>query len=62
VWDEYFFDHLQDNITEDNDVEGEGYDTFNKFDAENNDDFVDPVRDVLAASNHEGPKQSIQKT
>ncbi len=62
VSDEYFFDHLQDDITEDNDVEGKGYNPFNKFDAESNNDFVDPVCDVLAASNDEGPEQSIQKT
>jgi hypothetical protein len=59
---EYFFDQLQDDITEDNDVGGKGYDLFNKFDAESNDDFVDPVLGVLAVSNDEGPKQSIQKT
>jgi hypothetical protein len=62
VSDEYFFDHLQDDITEDNDVKGKGYNPFNKFDAESNDDFIDPVRDVLAVSDDEGPEQSIQKT
>ncbi len=61
VSDEYFFDHLQDDITEDHHGEGEGYNPFNKFDAESNNDFVDPVCDVLAASNDEGPKQSIMK-
>jgi hypothetical protein len=45
VLDEYFFDHLQDDITEENHGEGKGYNTFNKFDAESNDDFVDPVHD-----------------
>jgi hypothetical protein len=62
VLDEYFFDHLQDDITEVNHGEGEGYNPFNKFDAESNDDFVDPVCDVLAASDDEDPEQSIMKT
>ncbi len=62
VSDEYLFDHLQDDITEDNNVEGKGYNPFKKFDAESNNDFVDPVHGVLAASDDEGPKQSIQKT
>ncbi len=62
VSDEYFFDHLQDDITEDHHGEGEGYNPFNKFDAESSNDFVDPVCNVLlAASNDEGPKQSIMK-
>jgi hypothetical protein len=59
VSDKYFFDHLQDDITEDHHGEAKGYNTFNKFDAETNDDFVDPVHDVLAASNDESPKKSI---
>jgi hypothetical protein len=62
VSDEYFFDHLQDDITEDNHGEGEGYNPFNEFDAESNNYFVDPVCTVIVASNDEGPKQSITKT
>jgi hypothetical protein len=61
VLDEYFSDHLQDDITEDNHGEGEGYNPFNKFDAKSNNDFVDPVCNVLVASNDEGPEQSIMK-
>jgi hypothetical protein len=59
VSDKYFFDHLQDDISEENHGKGEGYDTFNKFDAENNNDFVDPVCNVLAESDVEGPERSI---
>ncbi len=59
VSEEYFFDHLQDDITEENHGKGKGYNTFNKFDAESNDDFVNPVCDVLAESSVEGPKKSI---
>ena len=61
VSDEYFFDHLQDDITEDHHGEGKGYNPFNEFDAESNNDFVDPVCNVLVASNDEGPEQSIMK-
>ncbi len=57
--DEYFFDHLQGDIFEENHEEGKGYNTFNKFDAETTDDFGDPVRNVLAESGVEGPKKSI---
>jgi hypothetical protein len=56
------FDHLQDDITEDNHVEDKEYNPFNKFDAESKDNFVDPVCNVLAVSNAEGTKQSILKT
>jgi hypothetical protein len=62
VSDEYFFDHLQDNITDNNYVEGEGCNHYNEFDAEGNNVIVDPVSNVLAASNDEGPKQSIDKS
>jgi hypothetical protein len=55
----YFFDHLQDDISEENHGEGEGYYTFNEFDAESNNEIVDPVHDVLAESGVEGPKKSI---
>ena len=61
VSDKYFFDHLQDDITEDNHGEGKGCNPFNKFDAESNYDFVDPVCNVLAVSDDEGPNQSIMK-
>ncbi len=57
--DDYFFDHLQDDISEESHGEGKGYNTFNEFDAEGNNDFVDPVCDVLAKSGVEGPKKSI---
>ncbi len=59
VSDEYFFDHLQDDISKENHGEGEGYNTFNEFNAETDDDFVDPVCNVLAESGIEGPKKSI---
>ncbi len=59
--DAYFFDHLQDDITEDNHGEGKGYNSFNEVNAESNDDFVDPVHDVLGASNDESPQKSIMK-
>jgi hypothetical protein len=59
VSNEYFFDHLQDDITEDYDVEGEGCTQYNKFDAEGYDTTVDPVCNVIAASKDEEPKQSI---
>jgi hypothetical protein len=62
VSDEYIFDHLQDDITDNNNVEGKGCNYYNEFDAEGNDVIVDPVRDVLAASNDEVPKQSMYKT
>jgi hypothetical protein len=62
VSNEYFFDHLQDDITYDNYLEGKGCNHYNEFDAEGNDVIVDPVCDVLAASNDEGPEQSIDKT
>jgi hypothetical protein len=61
VSDEYFFDHLQDDITEDHHGESRGYNPFNEFDAESNNDFVDPVCNVFVASNDEGPEQSIMK-
>ncbi len=62
VSDEYFFDHMQDDITDDNYEEGEGCTQYNKFDAEGNNATVDPVHDVLAASNDEGPKQSMYES
>jgi hypothetical protein len=62
VSDEFFFVHLQDDITEDYSVEGEGCTQYNKFDAEGNDTTIDPVRDVIAASKDEEPKQSIYKS
>jgi hypothetical protein len=58
VSDEYFFDHLQDDISEDHDGEGKGYNTFKEFDAESNNVFLDPVCDVLAESGVEGSKKS----
>ncbi len=62
VSDKYFFDHLQDDITEDYDVDGEGCTQYNKFDAEGNDTTVDPVPNVIAASKDEEPEQSIYKS
>jgi hypothetical protein len=59
VSNEYFFDHLQDDISEENHEVGKGYDTFNEFDAESNNDFVDPVCNVLVESGVKGPKKSI---
>jgi hypothetical protein len=47
VSDKYFFYHLQDDITEDHHGEGKGYNPFNKFDVESNDDFDDPVCNVF---------------
>ncbi len=62
VSDEYFFDHLQDDITEDYDVEGKGCTQYNEFDVEGNDTTIDPVRDVIAASKDEEPEQSINES
>jgi hypothetical protein len=59
VSDEYFFDHLQDDISKENHGEGKECNTFNEFDAESNDYFVEPVCNVLAESGVEGPKKSI---
>jgi hypothetical protein len=59
VSDEYFFDHLKDDISEENHGEDEGYKTFNKFNAESDNDFVYPVCNVLVESSVEGPEQSI---
>jgi hypothetical protein len=52
-------DHLQDDISEESHGEGKGCNTFNKFDAESNDDFIDPGCNVLAKSGVEGPEKSI---
>ncbi len=41
---------------------GKGCNHYNKFDAEGNDIIIDPVCNVLAASDDEGPEQSIDKT
>ncbi len=57
--DEYFFDHLKDDISEEDHREGKGCNTFNKFNTESDNRFVDPVCNILAESNVEGPKQSI---
>jgi hypothetical protein len=59
VLDEYFFDHLKDDVSEEDHGDGKGCNTFNKFNAESDNHFVDPVCDILAESNVEGPKQSI---
>ncbi len=59
VSDEYFFDHLKDDISEENHGEGMGYNTFNKFIEESDDDFVYPVWDHLVESGVKGPKKSI---
>jgi hypothetical protein len=61
VSNEYFFDHLQDDITEDYNVESKGCIQYNEFDAEGNDTTDDPVCDVIAASKDEEPEQSIYK-
>jgi hypothetical protein len=59
VSDEYFFNHLKDDISEEDHGEGKGYHTFNKFNAESNNHFVDPVCYVLAESSVEDPEQTI---
>jgi hypothetical protein len=59
VSEEYFFDHLKDDISEENHGEGKGYNNFNKFNAESDNDFVDPVCNVVVESGVEGPEQSI---
>ncbi len=59
VSDEYFFDHLKDDISKEDHGEGEGYHTFNKFNAESDNHSVDPVHDVVAESSIVGPEQSI---
>jgi hypothetical protein len=60
VSDEYFFDHLQDDIAEDYPVEVEGLPTSNEFDVEVNDTNVDPVRDVIGLSEDDGPQLCIE--
>jgi hypothetical protein len=63
---EYFFDHLQndiaEDIAEDYPVEVKGLSTSNAFDAKGNDTYVDPVRDVIGFSKDEQPKQSIYES
>ncbi len=64
--DEYFFDHLQDDIAEDiaedYPVEVKGLLTSNAFDAKGNDTYIDPVRNVIGFSEDEQPEQSIYKS
>jgi hypothetical protein len=62
VSNEYSFDHLHNDITEDYNVEGKGCTQYKKIDAEGNNTTVDPVCDVIAASEDEEPKQSIYKS
>jgi hypothetical protein len=59
VLDKYFFDHLKDDISKEDHGDGKGYHTFNKFNAESDDHFLDSVCNVLAESSIEGSKQSI---
>jgi hypothetical protein len=62
VSDEYFFDHLQDDITEDYPEEVKRLPTSNAFDAKGKNTNVDPVRDVIGLSKDEQPKQSIYES
>ncbi len=62
VSDEYFFDHLQDDIAEDYPVEVKGLPTSNAFDAKGNDTNVDPVCNVIGLSKDEQPEQSIYES
>ncbi len=61
VSDEYFFDHLQDDIADDYPVEVEGLPTSNAFDAKGNDTNINPVCNVIGASKDEQPEQRIYK-
>jgi hypothetical protein len=62
VSDEYFFDHLQDDIAEDYPVEVKGIPTSNAFDAKGNNTNIDPVCDVIGLSEDEQPEQSIYES
>jgi len=66
VSDEYFFDHLQDDIAEDiaedYPVEVKGLSTSNAFDGKSNNTYVDPVRNVIGFSKDEQPEQSIYES
>jgi hypothetical protein len=57
--DEYFFDHLKDDNSEEDHGEFEKNDNFNKYNAESDDHFVDPVHNVFAESGIVGPEQCI---
>jgi hypothetical protein len=59
VSDEYFFEHLQDDITEDYDLVVKGCPRYNEFEAEGNNSTVYLVRDDIAASEDEEPEKSI---
>ncbi len=43
VLNEYFFHHLKDNNSGEDDGESEKYDNFNKYNAESDDCSVDPI-------------------
>jgi hypothetical protein len=50
VSDEYFFDHLNDDISGEDHGESKRHHTFDKFNAESDNHSVDPVRNVVAES------------
>jgi hypothetical protein len=59
VSDEYFFDHLKDDISKEDHGESEKDDDFNRYNAESEDHSVEPVCDVVAESSTVGPEQCI---
>jgi hypothetical protein len=59
VSNEYFFDHLKDDIFEEDCGESEKYHNFNKYNAESDNHSVDPVHNVVAESGVVGPEQGI---
>jgi hypothetical protein len=59
VLDEYFFDHLKDDVSKEDHGESKRYHTFNNYNAESDDHSVDPVQDVVAKSGILGLEQSV---
>jgi hypothetical protein len=59
VSDEYFFDHLLDDITGDYNLVVKGCPGYNEFEAEGNNSTVYPVCNDIAVSKDEEPEKSI---
>jgi hypothetical protein len=59
VLDEYFFDHLKDDNSDEHHGESEKYDNFNKHSEERNDCSVDLVCNVFAENSKISPEQCI---
>ncbi len=53
---EYFFKHLKDDIFEEDHGEGDGVNTFNKCNKENDNHFVHPVCNVLEERSEKDPE------